>query len=190
MTFGEKLYQLRKQRGISQESLAQELNVSRQAISRWELNEVVPDTENASAAERGGKGDPFADLLAVTSCLTAAREDPPGRRVRFSGLPTAPTGVFLRLVVSGILAAFQAERWMVSKTAAFRFAGIRLPFDIALSAGKSFGTLQCAGSSGGFYPLFHLECKANTFVLPSALGKTHKQDVRRLSDQGGTAETQ
>ena len=35
MTFGEKLYQLRKQRGISQESLAQELNVSRQAISRW-----------------------------------------------------------------------------------------------------------------------------------------------------------
>ena len=52
MTFGEKLYQLRKQRGISQESLAQELNVSRQAISRWELNEVVPDTENVLAVSR------------------------------------------------------------------------------------------------------------------------------------------
>ena len=45
MTFGEKLYQLRRERGISQEFLAQELNVSRQAISRWELGEVVPDTE-------------------------------------------------------------------------------------------------------------------------------------------------
>ena len=35
--FGEKLYRLRKERGMSQEALAQELGVSRQAISRWEL---------------------------------------------------------------------------------------------------------------------------------------------------------
>ena len=38
MTFQEKLYQ------HSQEQLARELGVSRQAISRWELGEVVPDT--------------------------------------------------------------------------------------------------------------------------------------------------
>ena len=37
MTFGEKLYQLRKGRSMSQEALAGELGVSRQAISRWEL---------------------------------------------------------------------------------------------------------------------------------------------------------
>ena len=46
MTFGEKLYRLRKERGMSQEALAQELGVSRQAISRWELEEVAPDTGN------------------------------------------------------------------------------------------------------------------------------------------------
>lgn len=49
MTLGEKLYQLRKGRGISQEALAQKMNVSRQAISRWELDEVVPDTANVLA---------------------------------------------------------------------------------------------------------------------------------------------
>ena len=52
MTFGEKLYQLRKERGMSQEALAQELGVSRQAISRWELGEVAPDTGNVLAVSR------------------------------------------------------------------------------------------------------------------------------------------
>lgn len=37
MTFGEKLYQLRTERKMSQEALARKLGVSRQAISRWEL---------------------------------------------------------------------------------------------------------------------------------------------------------
>lgn len=46
MRFGEKLKQLRMRRGMSQEHLALELGVSRQAISRWELGEVVPDTAN------------------------------------------------------------------------------------------------------------------------------------------------
>ena len=52
MTFGEKLYRLRKERKLSQEALASELNVSRQAISRWELEEVVPDTANVLAISR------------------------------------------------------------------------------------------------------------------------------------------
>ena len=38
MTFGEKLYQLRKERGLSQEALAEKLHTSRQAISKWENN--------------------------------------------------------------------------------------------------------------------------------------------------------
>ena len=46
MTFGEKLYQLRRQEGISQEDLADRLNVSRQAVSRWEQGAVLPDAPN------------------------------------------------------------------------------------------------------------------------------------------------
>jgi len=52
MTFGEKLYQLRTERKMSQEALARKLGVSWQAISRWELGEVVPDTVNVLAVSR------------------------------------------------------------------------------------------------------------------------------------------
>ena len=46
MTFGEKLLKLRKQNGLSQEELASQLTVSRQAISRWEMGSSMPDVEN------------------------------------------------------------------------------------------------------------------------------------------------
>jgi len=43
MTIGERLYKLRKDKNISQEELANELNVSRQTISKWETGESSPD---------------------------------------------------------------------------------------------------------------------------------------------------
>ncbi|SHH85642.1 Transcriptional regulator, contains XRE-family HTH domain [Sporobacter termitidis DSM 10068] len=46
MTLGEKLLYLRKKKGLSQEQLAAQVTVSRQAISKWELGESLPDTEN------------------------------------------------------------------------------------------------------------------------------------------------
>ncbi|MDE5977852.1 MAG: helix-turn-helix domain-containing protein, partial [Turicibacter sp.] len=49
MMLGEKLRNLRKAKGLSQEQLACELQVSRQAISKWELGESIPDTDNLVA---------------------------------------------------------------------------------------------------------------------------------------------
>ena len=46
MNLGEKIHHHRKQRGMSQEELAAQITVSRQAISKWELGESIPDTEN------------------------------------------------------------------------------------------------------------------------------------------------
>lgn len=45
MTFGEKVQRLRKKENISQEELAFQLHVSRQAISKWESNKGYPETE-------------------------------------------------------------------------------------------------------------------------------------------------
>ncbi|MEG0438071.1 helix-turn-helix domain-containing protein [Solibacillus cecembensis] len=45
MTFGEKLFKLRKEKGLSQEALAEKLNTTRQAISKWENGQGYPETE-------------------------------------------------------------------------------------------------------------------------------------------------
>ena len=46
MTLGEKIRGLRKKQGLSQEDVSRKINVSRQAISKWEQDLVVPDTIN------------------------------------------------------------------------------------------------------------------------------------------------
>lgn len=45
MGISEKIQQLRKSNGLSQEQLAEQLNVSRQAISKWESGVSFPDIE-------------------------------------------------------------------------------------------------------------------------------------------------
>ncbi len=42
---GEKILKLRKKEGISQEQLGEQVNVTRQTISNWELNETSPNPE-------------------------------------------------------------------------------------------------------------------------------------------------
>ncbi len=44
-----RLVQLRKENGLSQEALAAKLGISRQAISKWERAEASPDTDNLMA---------------------------------------------------------------------------------------------------------------------------------------------
>ena len=43
MDIGNKLYELRKSKNLSQEELADKLNVTRQTISKWETNQSTPD---------------------------------------------------------------------------------------------------------------------------------------------------
>ena len=45
MTLGENIYTLRKKTGLSQEQLGEQIKVTRQTISNWELNETSPNTE-------------------------------------------------------------------------------------------------------------------------------------------------
>lgn len=45
MTIGEIIQRERTRLGLSQEKLAEQVGVSRQAVSKWELGNAVPDTD-------------------------------------------------------------------------------------------------------------------------------------------------
>ena len=58
MTFGQKLQMLRQRAGMSQDVLAERMGVSRQAVSRWERDETMPDPDKIVV---------LADLFGVTT---------------------------------------------------------------------------------------------------------------------------
>ena len=105
MTLGEKLQMLRSHAGMSQEELAERLNVSRQAISKWELNKTVPEVkyivsisgifgvttdillkEGTDAAESAGNSK------GQTASPDSHREQPEILTDRAAGLPDTGAG--------------------------------------------------------------------------------------------------
>lgn len=64
MTLGQRIQQLRKDKGLSQEALGDALGVSRQAISKWESDTTIPEIDNLIAMSRLF-GIPVGVLLGV-----------------------------------------------------------------------------------------------------------------------------
>lgn len=58
MNLGEKLFELRKEKNLSQEEMADKLNVTRQTISKWETNQSTPDFD---------KIVPICELFGITT---------------------------------------------------------------------------------------------------------------------------
>ena len=52
MDLGKKIQELRKKENLSQEQLSEKMNVTRQTISKWELNETTPDIKQAKELSR------------------------------------------------------------------------------------------------------------------------------------------
>lgn len=108
MTFGEKLQKLRKAQGLSQEELAGRLSVTRQTISKWELDQSTP--ELALLAQ-------ISDIFGVTTDYlikdapteAASAQNPPAKR------PAARLALFIILLCIGGLTA--AVIWILSLSA-------------------------------------------------------------------------
>ncbi len=74
MTISEKILKLRKEKGLSQEALAEKLGVSRQSVSKWETSGVLPDIDNIVAMSelfgvstdfllKSDEGEPLAEII-------------------------------------------------------------------------------------------------------------------------------
>ena len=88
MILADKIIDLRKKNGWSQEELAEKLGVSRQAVSKWESAQAIPDLGRVLA---------MADLFSVTTdyllaafAASAWRKRTPSSRSAGSRRPHAP----------------------------------------------------------------------------------------------------
>lgn len=79
--FGERLAALRQGGGYSQEQIAMQLGVTRQAISRWERGESIPDIDNLVSLA-GVYQTSVDELLGVTEGSDATHEKEPSGIVR------------------------------------------------------------------------------------------------------------
>ncbi len=90
---GETIQALRRQKNLTQEQLAEQVGVSRQAVSKWELNNALPDTDKLVPLARA-LGVSAEELLGNAGRLEDDRtvpQEPSARRsVRWYWLGLAP----------------------------------------------------------------------------------------------------
>ncbi len=112
MALSEKLYELRKKRALSQEQLAEQLGVSRQAISKWESGKAVPETDTLISISK--YFDVSLDYLMkeensisenAVSLEVHQTEATNKREKRILGIATCIIGVVL-LIAWGIVSVF------------------------------------------------------------------------------------
>ena len=84
MELGEKLQQLRKSRGMTQEKLAEALFVSRTAISKWESGRGYPSIDSLKALSSFFSVS-VDDLLPAEKLMDIAEKDAESRMRRVSG---------------------------------------------------------------------------------------------------------
>ncbi len=100
MTTGEKIQNLRQQKGWSQERLGQELNLSRQSISKWESGTANPTVENLK--ELAKIFDVSVDSLLGNEIIIPDKEQNNKKDKIIKILPIALTGV-LAVISAGLI---------------------------------------------------------------------------------------
>lgn len=110
MNIGEKLFELRKSKNLSQEDVANTLNVTRQTISKWETNQSTPDFD---------KIVPLCELYGITAdeLLTGKKDEndteskieteeektPTRQEIRIKSAEVVSTSVFIYIAAVALI---------------------------------------------------------------------------------------
>lgn len=182
MTFGEKLVLLRKARGMTQEQLAAELSVSRQAVSKWELGETTPETENVIQLSRlfgvttdyllfgaGPAPDMPADALPPDMPAQQSAPAPLGRAQRIVGW-----------ILTGLGGLGMLTLWVLST-----MIESRVDASYVDDAGRTWYTTANGYSLSGFIETYRLQAIVGlcTFFLAAGLSLLLWQLHRRRDAQ-------
>lgn len=122
MTLGENIQAARKKKGLSQEALAEQVGVSRQALGKWEKDTALPSLDNLQAlaaaldvsvdgllgtAQPGGAPEPSLTLDTLRALLEA-RDAEKRRRTRLWGSAALAVAALLLCGIFGV--AWQYDR--------------------------------------------------------------------------------
>lgn len=99
MTLGQRIQELRKSKGLSQEQLGELLGVSRQAVSRWEMDGAVPEVDKLISLSRVFSVD-LNDLLQVER-----QGEQPSPAPQASAAPACPKYVQAAKAATGVFCA-------------------------------------------------------------------------------------
>ena len=119
MTLSEKLQDLRRDAGLSQEEVAGRLFVSRQSVSKWENGQAEPGVENLKA---------LADLYGVTLDELTGREIPRRGEPEKFGAPESDEGEEQGSSFYGGVFAARTVTFIVLELMLLQ-GGIKVPFD-------------------------------------------------------------
>lgn len=110
MTLTEKLNSLRVESGLSQSTLAEQMGVARQTVSRWETGEAVPTMDNLRRLSEL-YGVPMGCLLNDSeprAAAVAVAEKPEDKAEKYRWRKPAFIGVAIGLAIAAVILLF----WM------------------------------------------------------------------------------
>lgn len=155
MELCEKLVELRKKKGLTQEELAKELYVSRTAVSKWESGRGVPNIESLKAISKYFCVS-IDELLSTDELLTIAQEDSVNREMRIRDM------VFSLLDISMLLFVFLPLFGQRGADAVYEVSLLSLDIALYIKIGYFFMVISTV--IFGVLTLAFQNCEAEFFV--------------------------
>lgn len=104
MKFSQKLMELRKGKGMSQGELADKLNVTRQTVSKWELDQTVPDMNKLKEISKlfDISLDELVNDIKITNPECEYKESPIEKNNKKISIILLISGIIIALILCGI----------------------------------------------------------------------------------------